>query len=127
MYILVSNRLASSDSTFHTMGVGLTYASLLVIPLVAWRWEPIPATGPSVWLLIAMAIGLGLLSAVIPFVLDLIMLKSASPDYYAVLLALLPVTAAVIGMIALGQIPSAVEVLGILLIVIAVTLRKQTA
>ena len=127
MYILVSNRLASSDSTFYTMGVGLTYASLLVIPLVAWRWEPIPATGPSVWLLIAMAIGLGLLSAVIPFVLDLIMLKSASPDYYAVLLALLPVTAAVIGMIALGQIPSAVEVLGILLIVIAVTLRKQTA
>ena len=127
MYILVSNRLASSDSTFHTMGVGLTYASLLVIPLVAWRWEPIPANGPSVWLLIAMAIGLGLLSAVIPFVLDLIMLKSASPDYYAVLLALLPVTAAVIGMIALGQIPSAVEVLGILLIVIAVTLRKQTA
>lgn len=127
MYILVSNRLASSDSTFHTMGVGLTYASLLVTPLVAWRWEPIPATGPSVWLLIAMAIGLGLLSAVIPFVLDLIMLKSASPDYYAVLLALLPVTAAVIGMIALGQIPSAVEVLGILLIVIAVTLRKQTA
>lgn len=127
MYILVSNRLASSDSTFHTMGVGLTCASLLVIPLVAWRWEPIPATGPSVWLLIAMAIGLGLLSAVIPFVLDLIMLKSASPDYYAVLLALLPVTAAVIGMIALGQIPSAVEVLGILLIVIAVTLRKQTA
>lgn len=79
------------------------------------------------WLLIAMAIGLGLLSAVNPFVLDLIMLKSASPDYYAVLLALLPVTAAVIGMIALGQIPSAVEVLGILLIVIAVTLRKQTA
>lgn len=127
MYILVSNRLASSDSTFHTMGVGLTYASLLVTPLVAWWWEPIPATGPSVWLLIAMAIGLGLLSAVIPFVLDLIMLKSASPDYYAVLLALLPVTAAVIGMIALGQIPSAVEVLGILLIVIAVTLRKQTA
>ena len=55
------------------------------------------------------------------------MLKMASADYYAVLLSLLPVTAAVIGMIVLGQILSAVEVFGVMLIVVAVALRKQTA
>lgn len=67
------------------------------------------------------------MSAVIPYGLDLVMLKMASADYYAVLLSLLPVTAAVIGMIVLGQILSAVEVFGVLLIVAVVALRKQTA
>lgn len=67
------------------------------------------------------------MSAVIPYGLDLVMLKMASADYYAVLLSLLPVTAAVIGMIVPGQILSAVEVFGVLLIVAVVALRKQTA
>jgi len=110
------------------MGVGLIYASVAMTPFVATSWET-ATNGESgkLVLLVAMAFGLGLLSAVIPYGLDLVMLKMASADYYAVLLSLLPVTAAVIGMIVLGQILSAVEVFGVLLIVAVVALRKQTA
>lgn len=128
LYILASNTLAHGESTFQSMGVGLIYASAAMSPFVAGGWNTGTYSGVGeLSLLIAMAFGLGLLSAVIPYGLDLIMLKMASPDYYAVLLSLLPVTAAVIGMIVLGQLLTAVEVFGILLIVVAVALRKQTA
>lgn len=128
LYILASNRLAHGEATFESMGVGLIYASVAMAPFVAASWETATSAGPGkLVLLVAVAFGLGLLSAVIPYGLDLVMLKMASADYYAVLLSLLPVTAAVIGMIVLGQILSAVEVFGVMLIVVAVALRKQTA
>ncbi|MCT1441218.1 MULTISPECIES: DMT family transporter [Corynebacterium] len=128
LYILASDTLAHGESTFQSMGVGLIYASAAMSPFVAGGWNTGTYSGVGeLSLLIAMAFGLGLLSAVIPYGLDLVMLKMASPDYYAVLLSLLPVTAAVIGMIVLGQLLTAVEVFGILLIVVAVALRKQTA
>lgn len=128
LYILASNRLAHGESTFESMGVGLIYASVAMTPFVAASWETatIGESGKLV-LPVAMAFGLGLLSAVIPYGLDLVMLKMASAGYYAVLLSLLPMTAAVIGMIVLGQILSEVEAFGVLLIVAAVALRKQTA
>ena len=127
-YILASNSLAHGESTLESMGVGLIYASVAMTPFVATSWETATNGGSGkLVLLVAMAFGLGLLSAVIPYGLDLVMLKMASADYYAVLLSLLPVTAAVIGMIVLGHILSAVEVFGVLLIVAVVALRKQTA
>ena len=48
----------------------------------------------------------------------------AGQAYFAVLLALLPLTAAVLGAVALGQQLSAAEMGGIVLVVAAVALRK---
>ena len=124
LYILISDKLASGAATFQAMGVGLLYASIILSPMVAWKWAPV-ATTQTAYLLCA-ALGLGLLSAVIPYCLDLVMLRMSSPGYYAVLLALLPVTAAFIGMVVLRQLLTPLEVGGVLLIVAAVALRKQT-
>ena len=52
------------------------------------------------------------------------MLRVAGPAYFALLLALLPLVAAIAGAIVLGQMLTAVEVVGIAAVVAAVAVRK---
>jgi len=75
-------------------------------------------------LIVGLAIGLGTLSAVIPYSLDQVVLRMAGPAYFALLLALLPLVAAIAGAIVLGQMLTAVEVVGIAAVVAAVAVRK---
>ena len=76
------------------------------------------------WISLGLAAGLGVLSAVIPYSLDQVILRMAGQAYFAVLLALLPLTAAVLGAFALDQRLSGAEIGGIILVVAAVALRK---
>ena len=54
------------------------------------------------------------------------MLARVARDRFALLLALLPVTAVLIGFVALGQRPGAAEVTGIALVVVALAIRGRT-
>jgi inner membrane transporter RhtA len=67
----------------------------------------------------------GLLSNVIPYGLDVVVLSRLATSQFALLLSLLPVTAAVVGVVVLGQVPARAEVLGIALVVAAVGLRPS--
>jgi inner membrane transporter RhtA len=69
----------------------------------------------------------GVLSNAIPYGLDQVVLRRATPAQFALLLAILPAVAAVFGAVVLGQIPTAVEVFGIGLVISAIAVREREA
>jgi inner membrane transporter RhtA len=107
-YIVLGKRVALGGSGLDDMAVGFTVAAVLLCPF-AW------GTGP-VWsspTLLALAAGVGVLSTVLPYTLDQVVLRRTGQVRFALLLALLPATAAGIGFLVLGQVPSFPETVGI--------------
>ncbi len=126
-YIIAGNRIAGDASSSRTgMAVGFTWASVLSLPLAIWWWPGLGATELTLIEVIGLALGLGVLSAVIPYGLDQIVLRMAGRSYFALLLAILPISAALMGALALGQMLSVAELAGIVLVVIAVALRRPS-
>jgi inner membrane transporter RhtA len=81
-----------------------------------------PAFTHPDWLL--WGIGVGVCSTVIPYVADQWAMARLPRATYALMLALLPVTAALCGLVVLGQVPARQEVLGIGLVGVAVALHR---
>ena len=73
----------------------------------------------------AAGIGVGLCSSVIPYVCDQLAMARLPRATYALLVALMPATAAVIGVVVLGQVPTAAEAGGLVLVVAAVALHRE--
>jgi inner membrane transporter RhtA len=76
---------------------------------------------------IGAGIGVGITSSVIPYVCDQLAMARLSRATYALMVSLLPATATVIGIVVLAQIPSARQVLGVMLVVAAVALHRDRA
>jgi len=66
----------------------------------------------------------GVSSSVIPYVCDQLAMARLPRASFALLLSLLPATAAVVGLVVLRQVPSGVEVAGIALVVVGVALHR---
>nr|WP_290276190.1 EamA family transporter [Corynebacterium faecale] len=127
LYIIAGNRIAGSAEDSRTgMTVGFFWAALLAAPLAWWLWPGMSELALAPVELLGLAFGLGVLSAVIPYGLDLIVLRMAGRAYFALLLAMLPLTAAVMGAVALGQLLTVAEMFGIALVIVAVALRRPT-
>ncbi|MFC4000998.1 DMT family transporter [Prauserella oleivorans] len=119
-YIVLGKRVALGGSGIDSLAVGFAVATVLLSPLAL-------GTG-GVWTepdLLALGIGVGLLSTVVPYVLDQVVLRRVGQARFAVLLALLPVTATVTGLVVLRQVPTLPEGLGILAVVAGVALRSR--
>ncbi|WP_234974268.1 EamA family transporter [Williamsia sterculiae] len=111
------------------LGIGLTVASLLLIPLiVVLRVVDVQSVsrtggGPVAWWhLVALGIAVGVLSSAVPYVLDQVSLLFLGRARFALLLALLPVTAALVGAVTLGQLGDLREWLGIVMVCAAIAL-----
>lgn len=118
-YILLGKRVANAGNGVDSLAVGFAMATVLLSPLAL-------GTG-AVWSsakLLTLGIGVAVLSTVVPYVLDQIVLRRVGQARFAILLALLPVTATVTGLVVLGQIPTLPEFLGILAVVAGVALRS---
>jgi inner membrane transporter RhtA len=118
-YIVLGKRLAHGGTGLDDMAVGFAVATVLCSPLGL-------GSGP-VWgapRLLLLAVGVGVLSSVVPYVLDQVVLRRVGRARFALLLALLPATAAVLGLVVLAQIPRPLEAIGIVAVVAAVLLRS---
>jgi inner membrane transporter RhtA len=69
-------------------------------------------------------ISVGVCSSVIPYVCDQLAMARLPRATFALLLALLPATAATIGFVVLGQRPQSVEIVAIALIVAGVAIHQ---
>lgn len=121
-YIVLGKRVAVSDGVdgIDSLAVGFGVATVLLSPLALGTGE--------VWgspRLVALGVGVGLLATVVPYVLDQVVLRRLGQARFAVLLALLPVTATVIGIVVLGQVPTMLEAVGIAAVVAGVALRSR--
>src|SRR6266545_3755938 len=74
--------------------------------------------------LLLAGIGVGICSSVIPYITDQLAMARLSRPTFALLLSLLPAFATAIGILVLHQIPTILEVIGILLVVAGVAVRK---
>lgn len=74
--------------------------------------------------LIAAGIGVGLCSSVIPYVCDQLAMSRLPRNTFALMLALLPAMATLIGALVLGQIPSARDLAGIGLVMAGIALHR---
>ena len=70
-------------------------------------------------------VGVGITSSVIPYVTDQMAMSRVKRSTYALLVSLLPATATVVGIVVLAQIPSAIEVVGVTLVVGAVAVHRE--
>lgn len=109
------------------LAIGLTVAGALAAPVViAISGAANPGALWS-WRILLIGIGLGVLSSAIPYLLDQIVLSKLGRSQFALLLALLPVTAAVVGAVALAQIPTWPELGGMALVIAAIVFTSRTA
>ncbi|MGH3569854.1 MAG: EamA family transporter [Pseudonocardia sp.] len=121
-YVVLGKRVAGAGSGLNEMAVGFTVAAVALSPLLLLGGLGLSALAdPRV---LALAVGVGLLSSVLPYVLDQMVLRRVGQARFAILLALLPATATVLGLIVLGQVPGVLEGVGIVLVIAAVALRS---
>ncbi len=118
-YILLGSRVAGGGTGIDGLAAGLLAGTLVVAPLGAPA--ALPALGDA--RLLGVCLAVGVLSSVVPYALDQVVLTRMDAGRFALLLALLPATAAVVGAVVLRQIPSATEATGIGLVVAAVAVR----
>jgi inner membrane transporter RhtA len=122
-YIVLAHRVARRRELAPIDGLA---AAMLVATVVV---TPIAGSSAAPALLdpvaLAAGIGVGLASSVIPYVLDQLAMARLSRATYSLMVSLLPATATVIGIVVLAQIPQAVEVAGVALVVGAVALHRE--
>jgi inner membrane transporter RhtA len=97
-------------------------ATVAITPIGGW------AAAPALLDPVALAagIGVGIASSVLPYVFDQLAMARLSRATYSLMVSLLPATATVIGILVLAQIPSALEVFGVLLVIAAVAIHRET-
>lgn len=125
-YILLGKRVADAGNGMDDLAVGMAIAAVVLAPLLLGPELVTDAAifaEPRVWIL---GLGVGLLSSVVPYVLDQVVLVRIGRARFALLLALLPTTATVVGAVVLAQMPTAAESLGILAVVVAVVIGSST-
>ena len=124
VYIVLGARIATVGNGIDDMAVGFAAAAVVLSPVLLLG-NP---RGPAALLdpvVLVLGLGVGVLSSVVPYVLDQVVLRRVGRARFAVLLALLPATATVVGFAVLAQVPGAAEALGITAVVGAVALRSR--
>jgi inner membrane transporter RhtA len=125
LYIVLGHRVAQrgAASGIDGLGASMLIAAVAVTPLAGWAAAP-AALDPVALLAGA---GVGISSSVIPYVCDQLAMARLTRAAYALMVALLPATATVIGIAVLSQVPSWIEVTGVALVVAGVGLHREPA
>ncbi len=101
-----------------SLSVAMTVGALVFAPVLAADARPVVS---DAWLLL-LVIGVAVLSSVVPYAIEQVVLRRVTAAAFAVLLAMLPATAAVVGALALRQWPHGWEVAGLVLVSAAIAL-----
>ena len=121
-YIVLGARLARRVRGTSALALGLAVGLVLSSPFGLVHADELFGS-PHVLLL---GLAVGVLSSAIPYGIDQTVLRSISVRRFAVLQALLPVVATIIGFIALDQRPSLIEYCGIVLVVAGVAAQDRS-
>jgi inner membrane transporter RhtA len=128
LYIVLGHRIANAATADQDRpgGIDRLGAAMLIAAVAATPWGlggALPAFSHPV-LLLAGA-GVGVCSSVIPYVTDQLAMARLPRATFSLMLALLPVLAAVIGAIVLRQVPTVQDIAGITLVVLGVGIHQE--
>jgi inner membrane transporter RhtA len=124
-YIVLAHRVARRSSMGGVDGLAAAMIFALVFVSPIGLADAAHALGDPV--AIAAGIGVGMSSSVIPYVFDQLAMARLPRATYALFVALLPATATVVGVVVLRQLPTAVDLAGIALVMSGVALHRQAA
>jgi inner membrane transporter RhtA len=126
LYIVLGHRIANDDPDGRFSGIDRLGLAMLVAAVVATPFgigAAVPAFEHLSWLI--WGIGVGLCSSVIPYVTDQLAMARLPRSTFALMLALLPATATVIGLIVLGQVPGVADLVGIGLVIAGIGVHQE--
>ena len=121
-YITLGHRISQGGASGGVERLGAAMAIALVFVMPIGIVEAFEAFGAPILLLAG--IGVGICSSVIPYISDQLAMSRLPRSSFALLLALLPATATIIGVIVLAQIPSPKDVVGVLIVMTGVAIHK---
>jgi inner membrane transporter RhtA len=124
-YIVLGHKVSEAGASggVERLGAAMAIAFLIIMPIgfrEAWRVFGNPT-------LVLAGIGVGVCSSVIPYVCDQLAMSRLPRASFALMLALLPATATLVGIIVLAQIPSLRDTLGVLMVMAGVAIHRPPA
>jgi len=124
-YIVLGHRIAESGAGngVERLGAAMAIAFLFILPVglvQAMRAFSVPE-------LVLAGIGVGVCSSVIPYVTDQLAMSRLPRATFALMLALLPAIATLVGALVLGQVPGAKDLAGIALVMASVAIHRPAA
>jgi inner membrane transporter RhtA len=122
-YVVLGHRMASDGGIRAQDGLalGMAIGAVGLAPFLVSSAVPAIVSPP----LLGACLLVGVASSVVPYALEQIAMRRLPRARFALLLALLPATAAIVGAVVLGQVPGLVEAAGIALVVVAASLRTH--
>jgi inner membrane transporter RhtA len=122
-YIVLAHRLSRTPgvSRLDGLAAAMLVAGVVATPLAGWSAAPALVDPVA----LAAGIGVGISSSVVPYVLDQLAMARLPRATYSLMVSILPATATVVGIVVLSQVPSAIEVAGVALVVSAVALHRE--
>jgi inner membrane transporter RhtA len=121
-YIVLGHRISQAGAAggVERLGAAMAIAFLCILPIGA-RQAVAAFSSPE---LVLAGIGVGICSSVVPYVCDQLAMSRLPRASFALLLALLPAMATIIGILVLRQIPDARDVIGVLLVMTGVAVHR---
>ena len=123
LYIVLAHRLARSPALGGIDGLAAAMlCSLVVVFPIGFADAAHALTDPVA---VLAGIGVGVSSSVIPYVCDQLAMARLARATYALFVSLLPACAVVVGVVVLRQIPTALELAGIGLVMLGVSIHRE--
>lgn len=120
-YILLGKRVAGAGAGIDSLAVGMAAGALVFAPVFGHTARIVVPDLRVLAFLLVVAV----FSSVVPYVLDQVVLRRVGTATFAVLTALLPATAVVVGAVVLRQVPSWVELGGLVLVSSAIVMTAR--
>ncbi len=124
LYIVLAHRLSRIPGIGRIDGLAaaMLVAAVVVTPLAGWSAAPALLDPVA----LAAGIGVGIASSVVPYVFDQLAMARLRRATYSLMVSLLPATATVVGVVVLSQLPSWIEMAGVVLVVAAVAMHRRS-
>lgn len=122
LYVVLGHRIASSRTASGIDLLALSMSVAAVVALPVGFGSAVPAFASIA--LLGAAVAVGVCSSVIPYVCDQLAMARLPRASFALMLALLPATATVIGVVVLRQFPTPAEATGIAVVIAGVALHR---
>jgi inner membrane transporter RhtA len=121
LYVTLAHRVANSGDSLDRLGMSMLVAAVVSTPFAIG--SAAGAFTHPVWLL--WGVGVGLCSSVIPYVSDQLAMARLPRATFALMLAVLPATATVVGLVVLAQVPTPRDLTGIGLVVAGLAAHRN--
>ncbi len=124
-YIVLGHKISEGGASggVERLGAAMAMAFFFIMPIGFVQ----AAEAFTMPVLVLAGIAVGACSSVIPYVCDQLAMSRLPRASFALMLALLPATATLIGVMVLAQFPSGQDMIGVLLVMSGVAIHKPTA